>query len=717
MTNNKYKKLYNLKNIIILIVFLFLFITNIKEIKANNSELVLLSPINKYYETNENIEKLRINLDYFSTYNETWLIINNQRMDLRHNNFIEKFTQLEEVNIQNTNQTFSFDKISNYFEYSFSIIMTGRGTADINLSNKNEIGKIGIKYINDWDNEIWQCYNGSQYVTISQAKKDIKYDFIIRTYREGLKFNLYEVWINNEKKANCLIHDEINSIEEINFDVKATTAIVSEQILKSGTYYVELPSGKHKVTLNGKNDNDIKNISAEFYVVINECGNLICDGNKNVNNCPSDCKEIICNDNGFVGDTNNDNIIDAKDKTNLINIIDERIPKPERDCCVDINRDGIVNYKDLEILEKIILGEISKEICYIGCNDGTEDNQCSRNKPYFCDYGNLFKDCNTCGCPDDNICMDDGSCFNLNNCKCSDIASNPKNPLNYDNVVDDYDLDLLKNNIGLCLGNENYNEKFDLNYDNCIDEKDIKCIMFNFDKKTLCSGPQVCVDGTLSNECSNKLPLFCEKDQLIFKCETCGCPMYMQCQNDGTCTSFGNFEIIIEEKSSNESKRYMEGGSIFIPLLKDSSKEIEFILNPLKDLENITFKIDLDKEFIGLYDMNIELSKRINLKKDEKRTIKIDFIDNNNELGTYKGKINILINGYEFSSIPIEIHIRESVSMPYLELKEEKNYTYLLAIIFVLIAILFLVLFILRIRKREKALLKKLEVENRIILK
>jgi uncharacterized membrane protein YciS (DUF1049 family) len=703
----KYKN--NLKLYLTLLIFFSL-------INFVNAELVLLSPNQNVYQTNEDIEKLKLNLDYLSSYNDTWIIINNQKLDLDQNSLTTRYSRLELLDIENDNTNIKIDEIENYFEYSFSIVMTGRGTSEINLTGNNQFG---IKYVNDWVNEIWQCYNGSSYQTISKAQKDIRYNFLIKVYRNGLKYSYYDVYINNENKGRCLINDEIKIIDEINIDVKGTSAKITDQTIKSGSRAIELPSGKHTITLHGKNDEEEKEVSSSFNVVIKGCGNLICEGNKNIDNCPSDCREIVCYDYSLIGDTNNDGKVNAIDRLNLINIIENRIPKPKRDCCVNLNRDEKVDLKDLEILDKIINNEIPKEQCYTGCSDGTLDNTCSKNKPFFCDYGTFFIDCETCGCPENSICMEDKTCFKLDKCKCSDIAADPENPLGYDNRIDQFDIDLLKENYGLCKQNLNYDEKFDLNYDNCIDEKDLQCIMHNLNKITLCSGPSVCRDGTLLEKCSNTLPFFCKEHQLIFDCQNCGCPMYMTCKNDGTCEASGNFEIMIQEEGSNESKRYMQGGSIYIPLYKDSTHEIEFTINPLKDLKNVTFKVNLknDKEFKNLYELNTILSRKINLDKDVKQLIKIDLKEQDNELGTFIGSVDILINNYVFSSIPIEVEVKEKIPVPYYEIKKEKNISEILAYVFIVIAIIFLIIFIVRIRIRERKLLRRLERENNLILK
>ena len=44
------------------------------------------------------------------------------------------------------------------------------------------------------------------------------------------------------------------------------------------------------------------------------------------------------------------------------------------------------------------------------CSDGTLFGECSSNKPYYCDNGNLIENCSVCGCPAEKECQEDGSC-------------------------------------------------------------------------------------------------------------------------------------------------------------------------------------------------------------------------------------------------------------------------------------------------------------------
>jgi len=44
------------------------------------------------------------------------------------------------------------------------------------------------------------------------------------------------------------------------------------------------------------------------------------------------------------------------------------------------------------------------------CQDNTPYNQCSRNKPKYCQAGTLIDDCSQCGCPGNQVCQADGTC-------------------------------------------------------------------------------------------------------------------------------------------------------------------------------------------------------------------------------------------------------------------------------------------------------------------
>jgi hypothetical protein len=63
--------------------------------------------------------------------------------------------------------------------------------------------------------------------------------------------------------------------------------------------------------------------------------------------------------------------------------------------------------------------------------------------------------------------------------------------------------------------------------------------------------PQQCSDGTLHNQCSSNKPYFCNNNQLINDCNTCGCPSGKQCTNN-QCTEIGPYDPRGEEGDEDD---------------------------------------------------------------------------------------------------------------------------------------------------------------------
>lgn len=573
-------------------IHLIILIIIVSVISLNVHGLTFLSPIEKSFETNNNKEKLKINIDYINPYNDIWIEINNEKIDLNKSNLIEKSDLINNFRIVDSQRKIELEKISNYIEYSFNIVIERRGTFIVNLGSNREY--FGIKYLNNINKQVWQCYDGSEYVDISNAKEETEYNFLIKVFNDGRNYYYYEVYNNNRKLATCKINGNIEYIDNIFFDGTGNIARINNQKLKTGSHNIKLPPGRHKATLTAlDNENNEISISREFNVIIQDCGNLICRGNNTYLNCPSDCVPFECDDNALIGDTNNDGIINEVDRKNLVNIKEGRLPYPKKDCCVDLTGDKKITSEDLKKIDKIISGEIQTQVCFIDCIDGTIDQSCSVNKPYFCDY------------------------------------------------------------------------------------------------KTL-----------------------------IEKCELCSCPKYMTCQEDGTCKGMDNFEIIIEKKDSNESNIYIKNGIIYFNLYNNSNQEIDFIINPLRDLENLSLKINLDKngiEFNNIKEINNKYSKKINLNKNKQEKIVINFEDNNNTLGTYNGQIDILINEYIFYSIPIVMEIKEKIPEPII--KEKIDYRQFIPYVSALILMIIILIHLLFKRRKERRMIKELEIEHKIILR
>jgi len=92
------------------------------------------------------------------------------------------------------------------------------------------------------------------------------------------------------------------------------------------------------------------------------------------------------------------------------------------------------------------------------CSDSTKYNQCSSNKPQYCDNGNLVAKCSQCGCPDNKKCKNDGTCagtepdkktYNLNDVKklfADWHGSDSPADVNNDKKVNTQDLGIMMSN-------------------------------------------------------------------------------------------------------------------------------------------------------------------------------------------------------------------------------------------------------------------------------
>ena len=47
---------------------------------------------------------------------------------------------------------------------------------------------------------------------------------------------------------------------------------------------------------------------------------------------------------------------------------------------------------------------------------------------------------------------------------------------------------------------------------------------------------EICEDGTLYGKCSSIKPKYCDNGNLINNCSLCGCPLFYECQSDGSCS-------------------------------------------------------------------------------------------------------------------------------------------------------------------------------------
>jgi len=157
----------------------------------------------------------------------------------------------------------------------------------------------------------------------------------------------------------------------------------------------------------------------------------------------------------------------------------------------------------------------------LNCTDGTPVQNCSLNKPFFCEKnGNLVENPNVCGCPE-NKRIYQNKC--IPTIKCNDGTLDPECSKNkpYQCVNG-----TLVKKATICGCPDNYLKKGD----------DCKLI-------------QRCSDGTIYDECSTKKPLFCSNGNLINKATVCGCPYGSTIRQEGeNCIDLSKPDIPLLEK-------------------------------------------------------------------------------------------------------------------------------------------------------------------------
>ena len=158
--------------------------------------------------------------------------------------------------------------------------------------------------------------------------------------------------------------------------------------------------------------------------------------------------------------------------------------------------------------------EVEKKAIKATCQDGTLYEQCSTNKPKYCQNGSLVDKCPTCGCPSGKQCQSNGSCTVPTQATCQNECS----PIGSKRCSD--------NDYQVC---GNYDS------DDCLEWGPItSCPVNTFCQNGNCV-QQKCLDGTLYGQCSIDKPKYCENGILVDKCSICGCASNGRCLSTGSC--------------------------------------------------------------------------------------------------------------------------------------------------------------------------------------
>ncbi|MFH1840023.1 MAG: CAP domain-containing protein [Nanoarchaeota archaeon] len=132
------------------------------------------------------------------------------------------------------------------------------------------------------------------------------------------------------------------------------------------------------------------------------------------------------------------------------------------------------------------------------CSDGTHSQNCSINKPFFCQrFGSLVENPSVCGCPE-NEREYQNSCIQI--IECEDGTLHPECSENkpYQCVNGS-----LAKRASICGCPDEYMQK---------------------GKSNSCEPIQRCSDGTIYNQCSDDKPYLCVNGSLAIRATVCGCP-------------------------------------------------------------------------------------------------------------------------------------------------------------------------------------------------
>ncbi len=193
---------------------------------------------------------------------------------------------------------------------------------------------------------------------------------------------------------------------------------------------------------------------------------------------------------------------------------------------------------------------IAIEVIITNCEDGTLNNACSINQPLYCENTNLVENCQECGCSNNEICLQDGTCEGRI-CEDSDQGINyevqgtityeisgtiQSNPETYTDYCEDRTLIEF-----YCVNNNMAKERYD-----CPE---------------LCEHGQCIIQNTCESlprgACSEKQPYYCNENKLVQNCQKCGCSNPLICdKKTNKCIDNTDIkkEIVIEKKEIKEKK-------------------------------------------------------------------------------------------------------------------------------------------------------------------
>jgi len=247
------------------------------------ADLSLLSPSKGMY--NATGENISLSMDYEVNIpvDSVFLQIDNSIQEVRKHNFVKLYENPK----FNQEGLLYISPIRNWLRYNFSVYVSEQKTMRIMLSDAaQKTPYIGLTYLNTSKYSGWFCYEGKGLKKID-IPTTLYYDMALEVKNDGRYFYAYDVYENAKKVASCNIPPStVSLIDLIKIENENKERIITKNSLSAGSYRASFPPGYHKVILFAYlSDGSLYNVSKEFFVVLDGCGDLQCDED----DCAYDC--------------------------------------------------------------------------------------------------------------------------------------------------------------------------------------------------------------------------------------------------------------------------------------------------------------------------------------------------------------------------------------------------------------------------------------------
>jgi hypothetical protein len=231
---------------------------------SSSANIEILNPLNRTYDISGSSMRVIIDYNITEPAANTWITLSHEVLPVRNDNFIQYF----EINESDYNGNYKIrNDIYNRFTYRFTARPTGKGEFHIYMFNNMTVpnaSPIDIYYSKAAAAGSWSCLSNNGYRKLADAYDSTEYKFQVQGKHDGQFFTSYEVSINGEKKADCLIPaNSITHINKIDVVARDTGVYLSNQSIVAGSYYVMLPAGSYVLRLfsNASGEISLKSVS------------------------------------------------------------------------------------------------------------------------------------------------------------------------------------------------------------------------------------------------------------------------------------------------------------------------------------------------------------------------------------------------------------------------------------------------------------------------